>query len=237
VLDLDRQNHYREQYRATHPGWTPATEQYFEAVTAQLSPEACVLDLGCGRGGLVEQLPPPRPRLIGIDPDWHSLVEHRIAALPRAAAVSHALPLANNTVDLVVASWVLEHLDRPGAALNEIARVLRPDGSFVFITPNGRHPLTAANRLLGRTGRWQKRLVDRAYGRAEGDTFSTHYRANTPQTIAALAGAAGLRVVMLTCVPDPSYLAFTPWLYRITAAVDERLVPDRGIHLVGVLAK
>jgi SAM-dependent methyltransferase len=237
VLDLDRQNHYREQYRAAHPGWAPATEQYFAAVTARLTPETRVLDLGCGRGGLVEQLPPPRPRLIGVDPDWHSLVEHRIPPLPRAAAVSHALPLADNTVDLVVASWVLEHLDRPGAALTEIARVLRPCGRFVFITPNGRHPLTAANRLLGRAGRWQKRLVDRVYGRAEDDTFPTHYRANTPQAIAALAGAAGLRVVMLTCVPDPSYLAFTPALYRIAAAVDDRLPADRGIHLVGVLAK
>jgi lauroyl/myristoyl acyltransferase len=97
--------------------------------------------------------------------------------------------------------------------------------------------LTAANRLLGRAGRWQKRLVDRVYGRAEDDTFPTHYRANTPQTIAALAHAVGLRVVMLTCVPDPSYLAFTPSLYRIAAAVDDRLPADRGIHLVGVLAK
>lgn len=237
VLDLDRQNHWRETYRAAHPGWQPATELYFAAVTQAIGPDTRVLDLGCGRGGLVEQLVPPLPRVTGADPDWQSLIDHRVPTLPRVAAFSDGLPFAGGSFDLVVAGWLLEHLDRPQPTLAEIARVLTRGGRFVFITPNGRHPLTAANRLFGRTGRLQQRLVDRTYGRAEGDTFPTRYRANTPAQLRALASAAGLRLVELSPVADPTYLAFTPGLFRLMSAIDERLPADRRIHLVGVLEK
>lgn len=237
VLNLDRQNHWREAYRATHPGWQPATELYFAQVLEELKPGVRVLDLGCGRGGIVEQLPEPLPWIAGIDPDWQSLVAHRLPALPRTAAMSDALPFVAGSFDLVVASWLLEHLDRPRQSLAEVARILRPGGRFVFITPNGRHPLTFANRLLGRAGQWQKRIVDRAYGRAEADTFPTRYRANSPAALAALAADCGLRLKVLTPVADPSYLAFTPALFRVVAAIDDWLPSDRHIHLVGVLEK
>lgn len=237
VLDLDRQNHWREAYRAAHPGWQPATERYFAIVTNQLRPESRVLDLGCGRGGLVEQLPEPTPWVAGVDPDWRSLREHRITSLPRAAALSNALPFVAHSFDLIVASWLLEHLDRPRETLTEVARLLDDGGRFIFLTPNGRHPLTIANRVFGRAGRWQKRLVDRAYGRDEGDTFPTHYQANTPAALKMLSDAAGLQVIRLQSIADPTYLAFTPALFRLMSAFDALLPLDRQIHLVGVLGK
>lgn len=237
MLDLDRQNRWREEYRAAHPGWRPATEVYFAAVTELLQSASRVLDLGCGRGGLIEQLPPPLPAIIGLDPDFQSLREHRIASLPRITSYSDTLPFAANSFDLVVASWLLEHLEHPEMTLSEIARVLDRGGRFVFITPNGRHPLTAANRLFGRAGRLQSSLVDRLYGREAADTFPTHYRANTPTALEALASGNGLRVISLKSVVDPTYLAFTPSLYRLMVAFDKRLPEDRHIHLVGVVEK
>ena len=47
MLSLDRQNHYRDLYRNSHPGWQPATEIYQAAINARLKPEMHVLDLGC----------------------------------------------------------------------------------------------------------------------------------------------------------------------------------------------
>ncbi len=237
MLDLERQNAWREVYRASHPGWRPATELYFDTVVQQVGPATRILDLGCGRGGLIEQLPSPKPWVVGADPDWHSLIEHRVTTLPRAAALSDALPFTDRSFDLVVASWLLEHLEQPQTTLLQIARVLRNGGRFVFITPNGRHPLTVVNRVFGRAGRLQKRLVDRAYGRDEGDTFPTHYRVNTPGAVERLALAAGLRVVTLSTVADPSYVAFSPALFRAMIAFDDRVPVDRRIHLVGVLGK
>lgn len=46
----------------------------------------------------------------------------------------HALPLADNSVDGVVCRSVLEHVERPGDALKEIFRVLKPGGlAFVQV--------------------------------------------------------------------------------------------------------
>jgi ubiquinone/menaquinone biosynthesis C-methylase UbiE len=155
------------------------------------------------------------------------------------------LPFPGESFDLVVCSWVLEHLVRPERALAEVARVLQsPDpvtgrrgGRFVFLTPNARHPLTWANRLLGRLGDGQSRLVSRLYGRAEADTFPAIYRANTRRRITQLAGAAGLEPVAFYAVGDPTYLAFSEPLYRL-AVIAERLTPRwMKIHLVGDFAK
>lgn len=237
MLSLDRQNEYRERMRAEQPGWQPATEVFAGLVRAKLRPESRLLDLGCGRGGLVEQLDHPLEWMAGVDPDLASLREHRLPDLPRALAGSAALPFAASSFDAVMASWLLEHLPEPGATVNEVGRVLRPGGAFIFITPNACHPLAWANRTAGRLGAWQGRLVSRLYGREADDTFSTRYRANTAGVLAGLAAAAGLRLTELRAISDPTYLAFSPVAFRVSAAVERRLSPDRYIHLVGVMQK
>lgn len=234
MLSLEQQNTWREVYAAAHPGWRPATERFAAHTRAALGPTARLLDLGCGRGGLVEQLDFPAARIVGIDPDFDSLRDHRLPALPRAAALSGRLPFAAASFTVVAASWLLEHLPDPALTLAEIGRVLRPGGVFVFITPNARHPLAWANRAAGQLGRAQGRLVARLYGRGEADTFPTAYRANSPVVLAELCAAAGLSLATLECVADPTYLAFSRPLYRAMAAFEDRLPADRRIHLVGV---
>lgn len=233
MISLDRQNQLREQYRHSHPRWQPATEVFAGLVRDNLQFDSRVLDLGCGRGGLVEQLEHPLALVIGVDPDLLSLCEHRLE-LPRAQAISFHLPFAAQTFDLIFASWLLEHLARPQDDLAEIARVLRPGGAFVFITPNARHPLALLNRLLGRLGALQGRLVKRLYGRSAADTFPTYYRANSRPALARLATQSGLQLERLQPIPDPTYLAFTPILFRAAQALERRLPPGRHLHLVGV---
>lgn len=236
MLSLERQNELREAYRRRRPHWRPATEVYAALVRAQLGPEHRLLDLGCGRGGLVEQLSHPLPQTVGLDPDLASLREHRLA-LPRVQATSDALPFAGRSFDVVVASWLLEHLQHPVRDLREVARVLRPGGVFVFITPNRRHPLALLNRLLGRGEAVQKRLVQRLYGRAAADSFPTYYAANSPRALRNLAAASGLELVALEAVPDPTYLAFTRTLFLLMQWVEERLPAGRKLHLVGILKR
>ena len=236
MLSLEQQNAWREQYRALNPGWQPATEVYADMVRSYLRPSARVLDLGCGRGGLIEQLEHPLEQVVGVDPDWHSLREHRLP-LPRAVAISEALPLADDCVDVAFASWLLEHLARPSFTLAQLARVLRPGGVFVFITPNKRHPLSGLNSFLGQFSHLQSALVERFYGRAGADTFPTYYRANSPATLRQLAGAQKLETIALQAIPDPTYLAFHPLLFRLMMHFEARLTADRQLHLVGCLRR
>ena len=98
--------------------------RYQRWVAAGISEEHRVLDLGCGRGGIVERLGSVGS-WTGTDPDLNSLIEHRRPALSRCCAQSEHLPCTAATFDTVVASWVLEHLPNPEQTFREIARLSR----------------------------------------------------------------------------------------------------------------
>lgn len=237
MLSLEKQNYWRDVYRQEHSGWQPATEVYAAMVRAESGPIGRLLDLGCGRGGLVEQLASDKASVFGIDPDEISLHEHRALHFPRATAFSEQLPFADESFLVVMASWLLEHLPAPAITWSEVGRVLQAGGCFIFITPNARHPLTWLNRGFGQLGRWQGQLVSRLYNRAESDTFPTAYRANTADTIAMYCAGAGMTLETLVTISDPTYLAFSPLLFRLACALDGLLPVDRHIHLVGLARK
>jgi len=228
TLSLDRQNAYRERYRRAHPGWQPATELYEETIRAALRDDARVLDVGCGRGGVLEQLGDRVDHPFGIDPDARSLVEHRVQTLPRAVALADELPFRTASLDLIVCSWVLEHLADPARTFREIGRCLRPGGAFIFLTPNSVAFVTLLNRALKPL---QSTLVPRLYGRAESDTFPVVYRANRRAQLARHAAQAGMWLESLRAVPDPTYLAFNSLLYRASVLLARATPP---VHLVGV---
>ncbi|MDY6876307.1 MAG: class I SAM-dependent methyltransferase [Chloroflexota bacterium] len=230
MLSLNQQEAYRRRYAGIRAGWQPASHFYQDLVVARLTSASRVLDLGCGRGGVMERLHPRARFAAGLDPDLMSLREHRAPALALACGLAGALPYADSTFDLVCCSWVLEHLAHPAPVFAEVARVLAPGGFFVFLTPNRRHPLVTFNQAL----RWTRgRLVGRFYDRPEADTFPARYRANTPAQIERLAQDAGLKRVSLHFIGDPTYLAFNEGLFHL-ACLLERVRPRRmRVHLVG----
>jgi SAM-dependent methyltransferase len=230
MLSLDRQNALRERYRAQHPDWQPATERFAGLVRRVLSSNSRLLDLGCGRGGLVEQLDHPLTLTLGIDFDFNSLHQHRLTGLPRILALGRRLPLATGSMDVVLASWVLEHLQYPEFDLTEIARILRPGGSFLFITPNAAHPLIRLNHVVGRVSTLQAWLVERFFQRQRADTFPAYYRANRRRRLSVLGRRHNLSLVSLEHIADPTYWGMLPWIYPIAHYFDQLFPP---IHLVG----
>src|SRR5579864_2615246 len=237
LLPLTVQNAYRARYRAMRPGWLSSGDQLEVIVRGLAKPETRVLDLGCGRGGVVELVWREVKLAAGLDPDSPSLAEHRAPGMPVVRGVGQRLPFGDGSFDLVVCVWVLEHLEDPAATLREVCRVLRPGGHFLFLTPNLRNPLMWLNRLGKALPRLQRRLVPRLYGRDEADTFPVQYRANTVRALRDLAGAAGLEVTELRVVPDPTYLALNSFMFR-ASVVSERLLPKGwGVHLLGDLVR
>lgn len=231
MLTLEQQETYRLRYAEMRPGWQPGSRAYQELVARRLTSTARVLDLGCGRGGVMERLHRRAGSVAGLDLDLDSLRENRAsAALALGCARAETLPCADGVFDLVCCSWVLEHLPDPARALNEMARVLRPGGHLIFLTPNALHPLVMFNRAT----RWARgRLVGRFYDRPEADTFPAFYRANTPGRIERLARAAGLQRISLLRIGDPSYLAFNELLFRVACLLEHITPPSMRVHLVG----
>lgn len=237
LLPLDAQNAYRERYSRLRPGWRPSGDQLEAIVRGYVTRDSNVLDLGCGRGGVAEVIWRDVRLAAGIDPDMASLSGHRAAGMPVVRGVAEHLPFANDSFEVVVSVWVLEHLVDPLGAFIEVRRVLRPGGHFIFLTPNLRNPLMVMNRLGKALPALQRRLVARVYGRDEADTFPVQYRANTERDINAYAQASGLRVQELRVVPDPTYLAMNGILFS-ASVMSERFMPKSwGVHLLGDLVR
>ena len=237
LLPLEAQNAYRERYSRLRPGWRPSGDQLEAIVRGYVTRDSNVLDLGCGRGGVAEVIWRDVHVAAGIDPDMASLASHRAAGMPVVRAVAGHVPFADDSFDVVVSVWVLEHLLDPLGAFIEVRRVLRPGGHFVFLTPNLRNPLMVMNRLGKALPALQRRVVRRVYGRDEADTFPVRYRANTEPAIGAYAKASGLRVHELRVVPDPTYLAMNGVMFN-ASVMSERLMPRSwGVHLLGDLVR
>ncbi len=85
-----------------------------------------ILDAGCGEGFVVEHLRKDlKSEIIGLDIESNALevaAEKNPQAMFEAASV-YEIPFENDSFDLVVLSEVLEHLEHPERALEEINRV------------------------------------------------------------------------------------------------------------------
>jgi SAM-dependent methyltransferase len=120
-----------------------------------------VLDLGCGTGGLSKVVTDEGGFYIGSD-YFQAIVEMANAFVldlphPQRASLIRAsgtdLPLADNSVDIVVTFDVIEHLEGgekwQQSFLNEIRRILRPNGVMLLVTPNRLYPFEGHTFLYG----------------------------------------------------------------------------------------
>src|ERR1041384_6143858 len=237
LLPLSVQNAYRERYRAIRPGWRSSGDELETLVRGHVTSSGRVLDLGCGRGGVVELFWRDVKIAAGLDPDPSSLSEHRSHGMPVIRGVGERLPFVDESFDLIVCLWVLEHVRDPADLFAEVRRVLRPGGHFVFLTPNMRTPLMIANRIGKALPGLQRRLVPTVYGRGEADTFPVQYPGNTVEAVRGHADEAGLGVSVLRVIPDPTYLAMNSFMFA-ASVMSERVMPKGwGVHLVGDLVR
>ncbi|MEK7311679.1 MAG: class I SAM-dependent methyltransferase [Chloroflexota bacterium] len=236
MLPLDRQSEYRRRYRVLHPNWQSSGDTFEQIVRESISSSTRLLDLGGGRGGLIEKIHAELDSATALDPDLPSLREHRVRTVRRICGLADALPFPANSFDLVTATWLLEHLSDPATVFSGIHRVLKPNGRFIFLTPNAFHPILIANRVSQIVPNLQRALIPRLYARAEADTFPVRYRANTERSLHALCRRVGL-TLDLRFIADPTYTAFNDPLFRLSVLVERFIPASFKIHLIGVAIK
>ena len=199
---------------------------FYTRVNALLEPEMTVLDLGAGRGRWLENMTGFKRslvtlkgkcrRVIGVDPDPAVLANPTLDEA-RVAAPEAPLPLADGSVDLIVAYAVLEHVAQPVRFAAEVGRVLRPGGWFCAWTPNrwgyvGVGAQLVPSSLHARLLPW----VSPADRRAQADVFPTVYRMNTPRQIRRLFRADAYE--------DYSHIVSGPPSYNLGSTAVARLL-------------
>ena len=98
----------------------------------------CVLDAGCGVGYGSARLAALADTVYALD-NAAEAVRNGHAEYPDVRFIRgdcSRLPFGDNSLDVVAAFEVIEHLEDWEALLREAARVLRPAGTFLVSTPN-----------------------------------------------------------------------------------------------------
>jgi ubiquinone/menaquinone biosynthesis C-methylase UbiE len=106
-----------------------------------------ILDLGCGTGRFSEALAVHfDAEVVGIDPSKKMLEQARRKLRDRRVryelGCGEAIPLPNNSVDMIFMSMIFHHFDNPRLAARECRRVLR-DGATAFLRAGTRERISS----------------------------------------------------------------------------------------------
>ncbi len=115
----------------------------YQVVADRIKNATYVLEIGAGDGRLTALLAKSGTRVIGIEIDdiAVSLASSALQSMDNCIVVQadcYQLPFPREKFDVAVMADVIEHLDEPESALEEAARVLKPDGVLILTTPKWR---------------------------------------------------------------------------------------------------
>lgn len=149
-----------------------------------VSPDARILDAGCGAGPALRFLKQRGFVPFGSDLIEYPLMQARrlVPDAPLAQCDSdRALPYREDSFDIILMSEVIEHVASPEFTLRECYRVLRAGGAVAMTTPN----------------LWDaRRLYYPALGKVwSGEADATHQTLFNPQTLRRVLERAGFRRV------------------------------------------
>jgi SAM-dependent methyltransferase len=122
-----------EAYERGRPSYPDGVLELFAAELG-VGPGCQVVDLAAGTGKLTRLLPATGATVVAVEPldamraQLHALLPE-VEALPGTA---EAMPLADGAADVVTVAQAFHWFDAP-AALDEIARVLRPGGGLGLV--------------------------------------------------------------------------------------------------------
>ena len=210
------------------PSRTHPYRIFEQTILDHLDPSHTVLDIGCGRRAPnLIKLKGRAKVLIGIDLAPFEIEDPGLVL--HTGSVCQMSGIEANSVDLAYSRSVMEHIEDTGTAFSEICRVLRPNGRYIFLTPNlwdyaSLIAYVVPNRLHAKIVRWSE-------GRSEEDTFPTYYRANTYRRIKSLSERNNLSVRKFGYLGQcPSHLLFSETLFSVAASYEKFLERHSSLH-------
>jgi len=138
---------------STWTGWRRANFSFFERELATISDHSRLLDLGVGEAHFRSLM----GRFFHVGLDFQPHTHARIVSDLR-----DPLPFKDNSLDVVVASNVLEHVKDPQFVLEECKRVLSPGGRIVITVPFLLHVHQAPYDFYRYTQFMLRELLERA---------------------------------------------------------------------------
>ena len=170
-----------------------------------ITPNARVLDVGCGTGSIAEIIRDERSAtILGVEPDG----ERVQLAVARGLSVHHGVLTPevvreHGPFDFVVFADVLEHLANPAEIVIIAKQGLKPGGSVVVSVPNVAHWFVRLDLLMGRFNYQDVGIMD-----------ATHLRWFTRETICEFFERLGFKITAMDHTVNidlPDYYRRVPW--------------------------
>ncbi|MDG2422821.1 MAG: class I SAM-dependent methyltransferase [Phycisphaerales bacterium] len=106
----------------------------------QFAADRDVLDIACGEGYGTELLASVARSVVGVDIDQKTIerarLVHKGPGIRFETGSCLAIPLEDDSIDVLVSFETIEHIADHGAFMTEIRRVLRPGGLLLISTPD-----------------------------------------------------------------------------------------------------
>ncbi len=196
-----------------------------------------ILDAGCGENGIVSKMKHKVKLIIGVDLDKKSLLNNKIVD-KKILSNLELLPLENNSIDVIVCEFVLEHLKNPESVLKEFFRVLKPGGSFIFITSNILNPVMFFSKILPY---FFHEFLREKFLKNLDKSYPTYYKINTYKKILHLFDKAGFYKINLKRAGNPEYIGFcrvfVPISILFEKFIDNRFLSFLKMYLIGFFKK
>ncbi|ADI31987.1 class I SAM-dependent methyltransferase [Staphylothermus hellenicus] len=108
----------------------------WKAIKPYIDGANTLLDLGSGRGAFAEKLYSKARHVIALDIDYEALSHIDKPFIMKLCADAQNIPLRDESVDVVIAISLIEHLQDPIKCLHEASRVLKEGGYLIIQLPN-----------------------------------------------------------------------------------------------------
>jgi len=233
------QEEYREEYKKINKRWNDSVSIYKDIVSSLITSDTIVLEAGCGFSNLYREEYKRAKKIIGVDISEEYLNMNDIIEEKIVSDLSSFPQVPDNSVDLIISSWVIEHLESPDIVFSEFSRVLRKDGKIVFITPNALNYIVILNKIIPH---WFRVMVaSKLGGKLTVEPMKTFYRANSVSKIKSLAKNNNLSIDKLILNGDPTYVAINKVFYYLGILIEIILglpiLSNTKVHMIGVLKK
>lgn len=124
-----------------HPAiilWRATELKYIDRAFKKREPQEPILDLGCAEGKIGGILFKGKGAVIGLDNCWELLKQNKRSDLYKALILADgcAMPYGRAEFSSVFSNCVIEHIPDIKGLLNEVARVLKDNGTFIFTVPS-----------------------------------------------------------------------------------------------------
>lgn len=231
-----RIDYVRRQLAKHFPDFKTGGYFFRKFIKDNLSSDAKILDAGCGRRGILYEFK-DRAYTIGLDEDKDALDANNYVDEKIAADLAD-IPLPDSSVDIVTSEFVIEHLSDPRQVMSEVYRVLKPGGTFIFMTPNLHNPIMLLSRLapIGIHNILLNKLLKK-----QNKGHPTFYRANTFGRLVNLGKRAGFDRLDIKRAGNPEYLGFTKGLANLAVylekGIDNNILQVFKMYLVGCFKK